>query len=314
MSVDLQPVNKNFDTSIDRQCFYSGTPEHPIYVDFFASLSSAAKKLPIVMLHGGFHTGAGYISTPDGRLGWAHYFAKRGHDVYVPDWPGHGRSPANKEFATLSTHDVATSLNVLMQEVGRAIIFAHSAAGPVAWWLAGNSPLLVAAVVGIAPGPPANIQQALPDDPIAIAEMQYDHSAGCPIYSAQDKPVWVSKDFIKQFWANSPKFPKDAFEIYAKSIVPESAAVLNERFHIGGKGLQIANPEVVSDRPILIVTGELDLRHPRATDAQVADFFKAEHLWLPQVGVVGNGHMLMLETNSDDIACLIGDWLARNSL
>src|SRR4029079_15796533 len=28
------------------------------------------KKVPIVMIHGGGHTGVGWIGTPDGRMGW----------------------------------------------------------------------------------------------------------------------------------------------------------------------------------------------------------------------------------------------------
>lgn len=314
ISACMQSASNDLGRSNKRQCFYSGTTEHPVYVDYFPTLVGEAAKLPIIMLHGGFHTGAGYISTPDGRSGWAHYFAKRGHEVYVPDWPGHGRSPASNTFATLSTLEVAESINVLLKHIGRAIVFAHSAAGPIAWWMAENSPLLVAAIVGIAPGPPANIQKSLPDDPIAIAKLQYDQNAGCPIYSPQNKPVWVSRDFIRQFWASSPKFPKDAFETYASSIVPESASILNERFHIGGKGLSLANPEVVSERPVLIVTGELDPRHSKMIDFQLAEFLNAKHLWLPQVGVLGNGHMLMIETNSDEIADLIGNWLRENLL
>jgi hypothetical protein len=46
----------------------------------------------------------------------------------------------------------------------------------------------------------------------------------------------------------------------------------------------------------------------------VAEFLGAKHLWLPQAGVLGNGHMLMLETNSDEIAGLISTWLASHSL
>src|SRR5215467_10961430 len=33
---------------------------------------------PIVMVHGSGHTGATYETTPDGREGWATYFARKG--------------------------------------------------------------------------------------------------------------------------------------------------------------------------------------------------------------------------------------------
>jgi pimeloyl-ACP methyl ester carboxylesterase len=47
---------------------------------------------PIVMVHGSGHTGVTYETTPDGREGWATYFARRGFPVYVVDHVGRGRS------------------------------------------------------------------------------------------------------------------------------------------------------------------------------------------------------------------------------
>src|SRR5207342_3840009 len=50
---------------------------------------------PIVMVHGSGHTGATYETTPDGREGWATYFARKGFPVYVVDHAGRGRSGFN---------------------------------------------------------------------------------------------------------------------------------------------------------------------------------------------------------------------------
>lgn len=47
---------------------------------------------PIVMVHGSNGTGATYETTPDGREGWATWFVRRGHPVYVVDHAGRGRS------------------------------------------------------------------------------------------------------------------------------------------------------------------------------------------------------------------------------
>ena len=47
---------------------------------------------PIVMIRGGGQTGSGWISTPDGREGWAIYFLRRGYAVYVVDQAAPGRS------------------------------------------------------------------------------------------------------------------------------------------------------------------------------------------------------------------------------
>jgi hypothetical protein len=49
----------------------------------------------IVMVHGSGHTGATYETTPDGREGWATYFARKGLPVYVVDHSGRGRSGFN---------------------------------------------------------------------------------------------------------------------------------------------------------------------------------------------------------------------------
>jgi len=295
-------------------CFYSGTTAHPIYVDRLSAAAGKPGHKPVVMIHGGGHTGACYLATPDGRPGWAPLFAAQGRDVFVPDWPGHGRSPMGADFPSLGTRDIAESLIVLLEATGPAVLLAHSAGGPIAWWVAERRPDLVAAIVGVAPGPPANLQRDLPDDPAAIAALRDDASAGCPVYSPEDRAIRFGAEFAAAFWANAPRFPKAAFENYRRGIVPESARVLNERFNIGGRGLKIDDPRNLARHPILIVTGDHDPRHPRAVDEATARYLGAKFVWLPDIGIAGNGHMLMIEDNSDAIARLILEWLDAKGL
>lgn len=47
---------------------------------------------PIVMIHGANRTGATFETTPDGREGWATWFVRQGHPVHVVDHAGRGRS------------------------------------------------------------------------------------------------------------------------------------------------------------------------------------------------------------------------------
>ena len=54
-----------------------------------------AKNLPVVMVHGSGHTGTTYETTPDGREGWATYFLRKSFPVYVVDQAGRGRSGFN---------------------------------------------------------------------------------------------------------------------------------------------------------------------------------------------------------------------------
>ncbi|KAF9535188.1 alpha beta-hydrolase [Crepidotus variabilis] len=50
------------------------------------------QKLPILMIHGFGMTGNNFLTTPDGRPGWADYFMAQGYEVYLVDQPSRGRS------------------------------------------------------------------------------------------------------------------------------------------------------------------------------------------------------------------------------
>lgn len=209
----------------------------------------------------------------------------------------------------LCTLDVARAMAALLDEVGPSVLVAHSAAGPLAWWLAEQRSDLVVAIVAIAPGPPANLLEPLPDNPEIIRRWNNDTRKGCPVHSPPDQPVVVDAAFVSSFWADSPRFPRHALQAYSASIVAESPNILNERFNIGGRGLAVTDAALVAQRPILVMTGEHDLRHPKEVDQGVARYFKADFDWLPARGVLGNGHMLMVEDNSQALADDIAQWL-----
>jgi pimeloyl-ACP methyl ester carboxylesterase len=64
-----------------------------MYVHF--RIPAGAKGVPLVLVHGSNHTGMTYETTPDGREGWATWFVRQGHPVYVVDHSGRGRSGFN---------------------------------------------------------------------------------------------------------------------------------------------------------------------------------------------------------------------------
>ena len=68
------------------------------------------------------------------------------------------------------------------------------------------------------------------------------------------------------------------------------------------------------DARILVVTGTHDQGHPREHDEAIVDWLRAQgahadFCYLGDRGIVGNGHMMMLENNSEQIADVIVDWL-----
>jgi hypothetical protein len=73
----------------------------------------------------------------------------------------------------------------------------------------------------------------------------------------------------------------------------------------------------LSGFPLAVVTAEASWM---ATDNHgTVDFLRqagarVEHLRLEEQGVRGNGHAMMLETNSDEVVRVIGEWIVRNGL
>src|SRR5687767_1950717 len=85
----------------DQGCFFAGgeyvetkngrTMRGQMYVQYQIP-ARQRHPYPLVMIHGGGQTGVNFVSTPDGRRGWADYFVANGYAVYVVDQPGRGRS------------------------------------------------------------------------------------------------------------------------------------------------------------------------------------------------------------------------------
>lgn len=67
--------------------------------------------------------------------------------------------------------------------------------------------------------------------------------------------------------------------------------------------------------PILVVTGEASYHatydHATVAFLSQAGCKKLEHLCLADVGIHGNGHMMFMEKNSDEIAKVVEDWIKR---
>ena len=63
-----------------------------MYVQYQIPKDRRGTAYPVVMVHGSSHTAKTYEDTPDGRMGWAEYFVRRGVPTYVVDHAGRARS------------------------------------------------------------------------------------------------------------------------------------------------------------------------------------------------------------------------------
>jgi pimeloyl-ACP methyl ester carboxylesterase len=297
--------------SIRSSSLFSGSAEFPIFVDHLQP-SERRYPFPVVMIHGACNTGTCFLTTPDGRPGWAYNFAEEGVDTFVIDWPGHGRSPMRANFLKMSTRDVRDSIAALLRETGPAVLIAHSAGGPIAWSLAEEFSDFVIGIVGISPGPPSNLLQSIPAD--SGGDLPAGLDTGLPISAPEGELFWVDRTFVEDNWFAGSQAPPNAAERFLRSVVPESPTVINERFNVAGSGLSLRAPQLVGERPILIVTGDSDPRHQRSFDQRTAELFNAKFVWLPTRNIYGNGHMLMVDRNSHAVAQLIISWLKDSTL
>lgn len=300
---------------------------------------------PLVLLHGSGQTAVNWLTTPDGRPGWAEWFAAHGWKVFLVDAPARGRSARQPDarsplniapvawvertltapeafnlwpqarlhtqwpggenkgragdpvFDQFYASQVATpprqenetlmlSAGVaLLERTGPSILIAHSQGAVFAWSIADARPDLVKGIVALEPtGPPYK-------DPVPRPGNEDRLYGLTSIPLTYDPPVTPASPLV--------------FEQQAEPDAPGLAACWLQ----AGPPRRLVN---LAGLKVLVVTGEAS--YHAAYDHCTAGYLRdagvdAEHVHLPSVGIHGNGHMLMLETNSDDIAKHLCGWM-----
>ena len=268
----------------------------------------------MVLVHGGGHTGMCYLETVDGRPGWAQQFAMLGHTVYVPDWPGVGRSGWMSP-EELNGACVCAGLSGLLNEIeGPVILLTHSMSGAYGWKLAETQAAQIKGVIAVAPAPPGNIQ------PVPEILLRTEHYVEVMrgafrrrIYL--DRPMYPEREFVvNKLISASTRFPRALIDVYRASLLATPHRLAYERANIERSQLKVADPGELAGIPYLLVTGEHDPDHTHELDGQIVDWLRShgaevDFWFLPDRGIAGNGHMMMLEENSDSLAQAISEWI-----
>ena len=182
------------------------------------------------------------------------------------------------------------------------------------WKLAEQNRSVIEKLVAVAPGPPGNIQPEATvveetDDEVVV------ESFGMTRRLSRDRAYVGGIEFVShKLIGKSTRFPAGVLEMYAAHIAAVPPRLLYQRQNIGGSQLRVDNSTVFTGLPVLVFTGEFDTDHPKDIDGAVVDWLKGagaqvEFCWLPDHGIGGNGHMLMMEDNSDELADIIIDWV-----
>lgn len=270
-------------------------------------------KPTLVLIPGGAHSSACYLATADGRPGWAHRFVQAGHPVVMADWPGTGRSGYVAPEA-LTGEVVCAGLGQVVEMVGGpVIVVTHSMSGAYGWKLLERHGDRIGKLVAVAPGPPGNIQ---PQAEIVTETPDKIELRGTTNYTLGRKtPFVATPGFVKGKLIGSSKlFPPDCIDRYAASLIAIPPRLLQQRLNVDGSQLRVDDATPFKGKPVLVLTGTDDTDHPREFDQRTADWLaeagaKVDYWYLSDKGLDGNGHMMMLERNSDVLARLILSWI-----
>lgn len=303
---------------------------------------------PVVLFHGQGQTGVDWQQTPDGRPGWAYYLISQGYVVYMLDYPARGRSAYvpgydgnigirtadqleqiwtnvkergdfplkdnhrqwpgagkvgdpifdtfNKtqvEFAPVSGDLAREAALNLLDTIGTPVILlTHSMGGGIGFEVAERRPQLVKSIVTIEPGGP---QIGGVDTSTVMPRDRNPNSWGLTTEPYRyDPPANSPSDLNVRLEANSDR----PGEVRCWMQVEPARKLVN-----------------FENIPILDISA--NGTYHRVFDGCIPKWInqaggKAEFVRLEDVGISGNGHMMMLERNSDDVIKFIDGWVQKN--
>jgi pimeloyl-ACP methyl ester carboxylesterase len=318
-----------------------------VYVEVLAP-RDVRRPYPLVLIHGAAQTATNWMGTPDGRKGWAEYFVEQGYVVYMIDQPMRGRSAAhpgdgatrmftaaNEEFQftaietagtwpqakkhtqwpgagpdqgrkgdpvfdafyatqveTVISNEETQERNqeagaALLDKIGPAVVLTHSQSGAFGWLIADARPQLVKAIVAIEPSGP-------PFEATIIGTGKARAFGPTDIPLTYDPPVREASEIAVE---REPK--PDGPDLFVCWMQKAPAR-------------QLVN---LKNIPVMVMTAEASYHatydHCTAKYLNQAGV-KTEFVPLAQIGIHGNGHMVMIEKNNLDIAHVVDEWLVKN--
>jgi pimeloyl-ACP methyl ester carboxylesterase len=306
------------------------------------------KKVPIVMIHGGGHTGAGFVSTPDGRMGWADFFVREGWPVYVLDRPGVAKSGSFGAFGTATSVFQAELRFSASEKQDPSLTWpqAHLHTqwpGPTGEV---GDPSFDQYYAHLAPGGTGGGDPATVSALIALLEkigpaILMEHSAG-------SSPTWMTADArpdlvrgIIMVEPNGPPFREAArFGMPGGQLTRPwglSSGPLTYDPPVSDPSQLVQVLESAPDAPDLIPCweqGEPARQLPRLAQVRILEILSQASYHAPydhctskyltdagvphdfvklvDLGILGNGHIMFDEKNNLDIARVIENWLVTS--
>ena len=260
-------------------------------------------RYPVIMVHGGGHTGKTYETTPDGREGWFTSFARRGFAPYVVDDPNRGRSccdPTRIHLVRLGLAAPSTLPATDIYSYERA--WATFRFGPAYPDTYGGSKFPFEALEQYAPQWVFTYRDPEELDKIAAGIVALLDSIGPAILVTHSqsgnlgfRAAFERPELVKAYIGVEPA----AFAVPDGHTIDEIKDV--PVFTIFGDRLETSQLWVNS---IAATRAVLDDLNAAGGDGTV--------LHLPEIGITGNTHMMMMDRNNERIAALIVHWIREH--
>jgi pimeloyl-ACP methyl ester carboxylesterase len=261
--------------------------------------------VPVVMVHGATLTGKSWEETPDGRMGWNDYFARRGRPVYIADQVSRGRSGFNQTRPNEVLLGIAAPSTLPnMFRLGREFSWTVFRFGPTFGVPYPDTQFPVEAADEFA-------KQGVPD--LTFANFDWPNPT----------PTVTNMAALGRKLGGTILMGHSESSLY-----PTQAALIDPTGVRGIIGLETGclaplTPEqlaILKKIPILVMVGDLRGPTPQLPTAACAQEMTQvngaggdmTYISLPDLGMHGNSHMFMLDKNNLQIADVILAWIDKH--
>lgn len=255
---------------------------------------------PIVLVHGHGGQGSEWMSTPDGRPGWAALLLEQGYKVYLVDRPAQGRDPYEPQF-----HGAFRNAPTY-EEMAHTYTASAGMAGPA--------------------GPPVLHTQWPGSGEVDDPALDQFMAAQGPAFSGslRAQQVWRSRaalllddvgPAIIVAHGDSAAFgwlAADARPGMVKALLLlEPGAPIPDISGFAAQGVPLASLKHLGALPVAVISAEASAS--TQGDAKTVEALRqvgcaVEHVQLADHGVHGNGHYMMMERNHREVLQVLSGW------
>jgi pimeloyl-ACP methyl ester carboxylesterase len=260
--------------------------------------ASASPRVPIIFMPGFAIAADSYLTTPDGREGWAMDFVRRGHPAYLVE-PSHStRSGIDTGF------NLRGSSSAKLFSWGGDHVWRRWGLGPApgvhfadSRFPAGSWSKVVATFTGIEAPTISGTQMVAHQVEANLAGLHQLQTGKPPAVIIAHSAAGVSA------FAFAARYPDQVAALVVVEPVGCPAAA------VGVPVLAIFADHMEVREQMLVRADECKATVAATRKAGI----KAEYWSLPERGIAGNSHLLMMETNSKELAGLIAAWIDDNA-